>query len=73
VQRLIDPSKFDPLLVKAISYRLAADLAVTLSHSLKNRQEMLALYELQRKRAITIDVQRRGQDKATSLFINSGR
>jgi len=30
-------------------------------------------YEAQRKRAIAMDAQRRGQDKATALFINSGR
>jgi len=73
IQRLNDPSKFDPLLVKAIAYRLAADLAVDLSHSTGNRNDMLMFYEAQRKRAIVIDSQRRGQDKATALFINSGR
>jgi len=73
IQRLADPSKFDPLLVKAIAYRLAADLAVNLSHSTGNRREMLLFYEAQRKRAIALDAQRRGQDKATALFINSGR
>jgi len=73
VQRLTDPSRFDALLVKAISYRLAADLAVDLSESRANRQDMLVLYEAQRKKALIIDAKRRGQDQDTALFIDSGR
>jgi len=73
IKRITDPSQFDPLLVKAIAYRLAADLAVTLSHSLNNRAAMIVMYEQQRKRAIAIDSQRRGKEKDTALFINSGR
>lgn len=73
IKQVNDPNEFDPLLVKAIAYRLAAELSVTLSHSAANRQDMMILYETQRKRAIRIDAQRRGKDKDTALFVNSGR
>jgi len=73
IQRLTDPSRFDPLLVKAIAYRLAADLAVNISHSTANRKDMMVYYDLQRKKAIIIDAQRRGRNQTTALFVNSGR
>jgi len=55
IRRVEDPTKFDPLLVKAISYRLAAELAIKITNSTKIRDDMLMMYELQLNRAIDLD------------------
>ena len=55
IKRVTDPTKFDPLLVKAIAYRIAADIAMRRTESKKVRDDMLKLYEWQLNRAETID------------------
>jgi len=54
--RLIeDTARFDPLLVKAIVYRLAADIAPKITNSTKTRTELLVMYDWQLTKAIDID------------------
>ena len=55
IKRITDPTKFDPLLVQAIAYRLAAELALKISSSPGIRDDMLKMYEWQLNRAATID------------------
>ena len=55
VKRVTDPTKFDPLLVKAIAYRMAADIATRITESKTVRNDMLQAYEWQLNRAATID------------------
>lgn len=51
LRKLTDPTKYDPLLVKAIVYKLAADMAVKITGSRQDRADMLILYELHLNRA----------------------
>jgi len=55
IGRITDPTKFDPLLVGAIAYRLAADLAMKITESEKTRNDMMSMYEWQLNQAKTID------------------
>lgn len=55
IQRIEDESKFDSLLVRAIAYRLAADLTDKLTNSRKTRSEMLELFEWALRNARAID------------------
>lgn len=55
IKRVTDPTKFDPLLVKAIAYRMAADIAMRITESKTVRNDMLQAYEWQLNRAETID------------------
>ena len=55
IRVLEDTTKFDPLLVRAIAYRLAADMAPRITNATKTRTEMLAIYNMQLTRAIGID------------------
>lgn len=51
IKRVINPADFDALLVKAIAYRLAADLAIDITNSKDMEILMLRLYESQLRRA----------------------
>jgi len=51
IKHVSDPTKLDVLLVKAIAYRLAADLAVEITNSVSKRNDMMILYEDQLLRA----------------------
>ncbi len=51
IRRLTDTTMFDPVLVKAIAYRLAADMAVKITGSGRERASMLVMYNLQLNRA----------------------
>lgn len=55
IKRITDPAQFDPLLAKAISYRLAADLALTITNLKTSRDDLLKMFEWQLNRAKTID------------------
>ena len=55
IRRIENTTKFDTLLVKAIAYRLAAELAVRITNSISVRNDMLQMYERQLTRAIDID------------------
>ena len=55
IQRVEDESLFDALLVRAIAYRLAADLTDKLTNSRKTRSEMLEIYEWALRKAKGID------------------
>lgn len=55
IRKLIDPTKFDALLVETIMYKLAADMAVKVKGSAADRDKMLLMYEYQLKRAQDID------------------
>lgn len=55
VKRAANPLYFDSLLVKAIAYRLAADLSVDIMNAPQVRQEILRLYDWQLRRAKSID------------------
>lgn len=57
IREIIDPTKFDSLLVKAIAYRLAAEIAVRVTSSNKVEESMYALYDWALNKAISIDVQ----------------
>ena len=51
IRRLTDPTMFDPVLVKAIAYRLASEMAVKITGSRQDRADMVVLYDLQLRRA----------------------
>jgi len=55
IRRIEDVTEFDSLLVRAIAYRLAADLATRITNSTKTRSEMLVIYDWQLTRAVDID------------------
>lgn len=55
IRRLTDPTMLDPLLVKAIAYKLAAAMAVKITGSERERTTMLMLYDLQLNRAKDIN------------------
>ena len=55
IRKLTDPTMFDPLLVKAIAYKLAAAMAVKITGSGRERSNMLILYGLQLNRAKDIN------------------
>ena len=55
IRRLTDPTAFGPLLVKAIMYKLAADMAVKITGSEGERANMLVMYNLQLNRAKDIN------------------
>jgi len=55
IKRIEDPAQFDSLLVQAIAYRLAAELAMRMTNSKASRDDMLRMYEWQMNRARTID------------------
>ena len=55
IRRIENVTEFDSLLVRAIAYRLAADLATRITNSTKTRSEMLVIYDWQLTRAVDID------------------
>ena len=57
IRKVEDTAQFDPLLVKAIAYRLAADIAPRITNASRTRDEMLEVYEWQKTRAVDIDGQ----------------
>ena len=67
IRRLTDPTMFDPILVKAIAYRLAADMAVKITGSQQERATMLVAYDLQLNRAKDING-RESEDPKVETF-----
>jgi hypothetical protein len=55
IRRITDPVQFDPLLVQAIAYRLAAELALRITNARSTRDDMLKMFEWQLNRAAYID------------------
>lgn len=55
IRRIEDTTEFDTLLVKAIMYRLAAELATRTTGSQKDQDRMLAMYDWQLTRAVDVD------------------
>lgn len=55
IRRIEDVTQFDSLLVRAIAFRLAADLATRITNSTKTRTELLVMYDWQLTRALDID------------------
>ena len=55
VKRELDPTKYDPLLTKAIAYRLAAELAIDITGKAGLHGDMIVLYEQQLSRAANMD------------------
>ena len=73
IRRIEDPTQFDSLLVKAISYRLAADLAIRVTNSKADRNDMLAIYDLQLTRAIDIDAREREKPQIEEYQIRDAK
>jgi len=55
IRKLEDESHFDSMLVRAIAYRLAADLADKITNSSTKRNEMIEKYEWAKRNAMAID------------------
>jgi len=53
--QIADPTQFDPLFIDALSYKLAAELAMPLTRSVPITQAMLTLYANRMAQATTID------------------
>jgi len=57
IKLIEDTTKFDPLLVRAIAYRLAADIAPRITNARKTRTELLATYDWQITKGVHVDGQ----------------
>lgn len=57
IARIIDPNEFDALFVEALSARLAAELAVTLTESRTLSEQMMVLFNRKMSEARTFDSQ----------------
>ncbi len=69
IKRVSDPTQFDSLLVKAIAFRLAADLAVPIKDSQISFDQAIKMYELQLRRAATINaLEREGPEPGDESF-----
>lgn len=68
-----DVTKFDSLLVRAIAYRLAADMASRITGATKTRNEMLAIYDMQLIRAIDIDGQESEKPQTEEYLISGAK
>jgi len=53
VVRITDPNRFSALFVQALAARLAADLAITLTHSMKLQKQYYAIYSDKMNEAFT--------------------
>lgn len=73
IRVLEDTTKFDSLLVRAIAYRLAADMAPRITNSNKTRAEMLAIYNMQLIRAIDIDGQESEKPQVEEYLIRDAK
>jgi hypothetical protein len=74
IKRVTDPTKVDSLLVKAIAYRLAAELAIDIENSTTDHNEMMKLYEAQLFRAEGInDLEGENMQAENTSWKDAGR
>jgi len=72
-QRVEDEAKFDPLFIRALSYRLAMDLTDKITNSRKTRAEVQALYNWAVGEATLIDAVEGKHEELEDTWVDAGR
>ena len=73
IWHVTDTTKYSPLLVKAIAYRLAAELAPHITNNPQDQARMFVLYDLQLNRAVDIDGQERENPQVEEYAIRDAK
>lgn len=73
VVRITDPNRFSALFVQALAARLAADLAITLTQSMKLQKQYYAIYNDKMNEASTNDGMQGKSRKITSSWLRGSR
>ena len=74
IKRVVDPNELDPLLVKTIAYRLAADISYDITNSRTIHDDMVILYKQQLEVAKTVSsLEGENLEEENTDWIDAGR